>query len=71
MARVDAVWDDAAGVWVATSDDIPGLVVEAQVVTELNDKIALVARNLDAGLSEVDVYYRRALRVRRPSADGE
>lgn len=33
MARkpliVNAVWDDEAKVWVATSDDVPGLVTEA------------------------------------------
>lgn len=26
--RVEAEWDDEAGVWVATSDDVPGLVAE-------------------------------------------
>lgn len=26
---VRAVWDDSADVWVATSDDVPGLVIEA------------------------------------------
>ena len=35
---VNAVWDDEARVWVATSDDIPGL------ATEADDMEALVAK---------------------------
>jgi Domain of unknown function (DUF1902) len=27
--RVDAEWDEAAKVWIATSDDVPGLCAEA------------------------------------------
>ena len=32
---VDAEWDDEASVWVATSDDIPGLVTEAETKDDL------------------------------------
>ncbi|MGQ0651746.1 MAG: DUF1902 domain-containing protein [Betaproteobacteria bacterium] len=35
---VDATWDDEARVWVATSDDVPGL------ATEAGDMEALVAK---------------------------
>jgi len=38
--RVDAAWDDEASVWVATSDDIPGLVTEADTLEELRSKLA-------------------------------
>lgn len=37
--RVDAAWDDEASVWVATSDDIPGLVTEADTFEELRAKL--------------------------------
>jgi predicted RNase H-like HicB family nuclease len=37
--RVDAAWDDEASVWVATSDDIPGLVTEADTLEELRTKL--------------------------------
>jgi predicted RNase H-like HicB family nuclease len=37
--RVDAAWDDEALVWVATSDDIPGLVTEADTLEELRAKL--------------------------------
>jgi predicted RNase H-like HicB family nuclease len=37
--RVDAAWDDEASVWVATSDDIPGLITEADTLEELRSKL--------------------------------
>ena len=48
--QVTAFWDPEAGVWVAESEDIPGLVVEAEsmneLVPELNKIIpALIAEN--------------------------
>jgi hypothetical protein len=36
---VDAAWDDDAGVWVATSDDIPGLATEAPDLAGLRAKL--------------------------------
>ena len=43
---VTAQWDNEAGVWVATSDDIPGLVTEAATLDELLKRIAAVAPEL-------------------------
>jgi hypothetical protein len=37
--RIDAAWDDEASVWVATSDDVPGLVTEADTLEELRTKL--------------------------------
>jgi hypothetical protein len=37
---INADWDEEAGVWVATSDDIIGLVTEAETLEELRDKLA-------------------------------
>ena len=36
---VKATWDDEAKVWVATSDDIPGLVTEAEHLEDLPRKL--------------------------------
>jgi predicted RNase H-like HicB family nuclease len=36
---VRAEWDDEAAVWVATSDDVPGLVTEAETLEELITKL--------------------------------
>ncbi|MGH7813449.1 MAG: DUF1902 domain-containing protein [Candidatus Binataceae bacterium] len=46
---VKAVWDGEAGVWVATSDDVPGLVTEAANVDALIKKLrVLIPELLDA-----------------------
>jgi len=39
LIRVEATWDDEAQVWVATSDDVPGLVTEAKTTEELKAKL--------------------------------
>lgn len=38
--QVKAELDDEAGVWVATSDDVPGLVAEHKNLTKLMDIVA-------------------------------
>ena len=36
---VEAMWDEEAGVWVATSEDILGLVTEAETLEALRSKL--------------------------------
>jgi predicted RNase H-like HicB family nuclease len=43
---VRAEWDDEAKVWVATSDDVPGLVTEADTVEELEAKLKIMIPEL-------------------------
>lgn len=43
---VRAHWDDAAQVWVATSDDVPGLVTEAETVEALRGKLLVLIPEL-------------------------
>lgn len=46
---VNAVWDDEARVWVATSDDVPGLATEADDMDALVEKLnAMIPEILDA-----------------------
>lgn len=46
---IHAEWDDAAAVWVATSDDVPGLATEADTIEALSAKFeTLVPELLDA-----------------------
>jgi predicted RNase H-like HicB family nuclease len=46
---VRAEWDEEAKVWVATSDDVPGLVAEADTEEELLAKLhVLIPELLDA-----------------------
>lgn len=46
--KVTAFWDGEASVWVARSDDVPGLIVEAEsmelLVSELQDLIPEMLR---------------------------
>lgn len=44
--HIDAQWDDAASVWVATSSDAPGLVVEAASWAEMIEEVTLIFPDL-------------------------
>ena len=37
--KVNLLWDDEASVWVATSEDVPGLVLESGSVDALMEKV--------------------------------
>jgi len=37
--QVDAFWDNDTNVWVATSDDVPGLATEADTLEALSQKL--------------------------------
>jgi len=57
--RVTATWDDVAGVWVATSVDLPGLVAEAAteeaLIEQLQEMIPdLIATSESLGLETPD-----------------
>src|SRR5690606_17220727 len=43
---VTAQWDDQAKVWVATSEDIPGLVTEAASLDALLDRVLAIVPEL-------------------------
>ena len=43
---IRAEWDDEARVWVATSDDVPGLATEAETVEGLIDKLRVMIPEL-------------------------
>lgn len=44
--RVNAFWDDEAKVWVATSDDVPGLATEAESSEQLIEKLRILIPEL-------------------------
>ena len=46
LAYVHAQWDDEANVWVASSDDVPGLVTEAATTEELILKLKIMIPEL-------------------------
>ena len=72
--QVVAEWDDDAMVWVATSDDIPGLVTEADSQDHLVEKLQVIVPELlelnadfadPSGGPDFDIEYKRIQHVRR------
>ncbi|MDR1800095.1 MAG: DUF1902 domain-containing protein [Bifidobacteriaceae bacterium] len=59
---VDLIWDQEASVWVATSDDIPGLVLESGSLDALIERLRHAAPELlalNGGISgEVALCFR-------------
>ena len=43
---IDARWDAEANVWIATSNDVPGLVVEADTLPVMMEEVRLVLPDL-------------------------
>ncbi len=46
LSYVHAEWDDEASVWVASSDDVPGLATEAPTTEELISKLKVMIPEL-------------------------
>lgn len=71
---VVANWDNEARVWVATSDDVPGLVTEAESAEQLVEKLKVLVPELlamNAHLlgseqcsQDVVIHYNKDERVR-------
>lgn len=56
--RVKADWDDESGCWTATSEDIPGLVLEAETLDEIRSLVMDVGPELiesNCGFHDFDV----------------
>jgi hypothetical protein len=44
--KIQIAWDDEARVWIATSEDIPGLVLESGSVDALIERVRVAASEL-------------------------
>ncbi|HEY3326150.1 MAG TPA: DUF1902 domain-containing protein [Novimethylophilus sp.] len=57
---VVADWDDEAGVWVASSDDVPGLITEADTTELLLAKLINMIPELleENGLPDGDIPFK-------------
>ena len=66
---IDIVWDADAAVWVATSKDVPGLVLECGSVDALIERVKLAVPELqmlngtDSGVYNMDYSIQRHDRV--------
>jgi len=72
---IRAEWDAEAGVWVATSDDVPGLVAEAETEEQLLAKLHVLIPELldangypDGGEVPFELFSRRFDVVQRKAA---
>ena len=43
---IELLWDEKAGVWVATFDEIPGLVLEDESKDDLMERVRVAAQEL-------------------------
>jgi predicted RNase H-like HicB family nuclease len=61
--RVDAEWDSEANVWVATSPNVAGLIVQGRTKDEVIEKVRLVLPGLyEIGIEPDDtlhIFFRR------------
>ncbi len=46
VCRIKIIWDNEAGVWVATSQDVPGLVLESGSFDALVERVRIAAPEL-------------------------
>ncbi len=37
--KIKLIWDEGAGVWIATSEDVPGLALESESLDALTEKV--------------------------------
>jgi hypothetical protein len=44
--RIEVIWDNEASVWVATSKDVPGLILESGFFTALLERVKNVIPEL-------------------------
>lgn len=71
---VRADWDEEAGVWVATTNDIDGLAVEAETLEKLADKVCAAIVDLvelngfEAGGADVPVHIMADKLLRVPTS---
>ncbi|HTM76807.1 MAG TPA: DUF1902 domain-containing protein [Devosia sp.] len=73
---VTAQWDEMAEVWVATSQDISGLVTEAATLDDLLKRVVAVAPDLliangvvDLGAGTIDIHILSELDPTRSAAE--
>lgn len=58
---VNAFWDEEAGVWVATSEDVPGLVAERDTMEGLVEELKLMIPellDLNGRVSDEEIHFQ-------------
>ncbi len=65
--QVSAFWDEAATVWVATSEDVPGLATEADTVEALSQKLREIVPELLLSNHVIAADYAGAIAIQLTS----
>lgn len=65
--QVDAFWDEEAAVWVATSEDVPGLATEADTIEALSQKLRTIIPDLLLSNNIIVADYTGAIAVQLTS----
>lgn len=64
---MDAFWDEEAVVWVATSEDVPGLATEADTIEALSQKLRDIVPELLVSNQIISADYVGAIAVQLTS----
>ncbi len=65
--QVNAFWDDETAVWVATSEDVPGLATEADTIEALSQKLRNIVPELLMSNHVISADYVGAIAVQLTS----
>lgn len=60
---VNLMWDGDTGVWIATSDDVPGLVLESESYDKLIERVKIVVPELIEINPKGVFYYVRTFQM--------
>ena len=72
---VRATWDEEAKVWIATSEDVPGLVAESATLEALRDRVLVMVPELlelnggDFAAPEIPIHFmaEQTTRIANPA----
>lgn len=65
--QVSAFWDEEAAVWVATSEDVPGLATEADTIEALSQKLRDIIPDLLLSNRVIPTDYAGAIAIQLTS----
>ncbi len=65
--QVNAIWDEEVAVWVATSEDVPGLVTEAETIEALSQKLRYMVPDLLLSNHVISADYTGAIAIQLTS----
>ena len=65
--QVNAFWDKEAAVWVATSEDVPGLATEADTIEALSQKLRDIIPDLLFSNHVISADYAGAISIQLTS----